>query len=75
MARTGKTGADAVAKALSKICRVIIAYSAKLHAVIDAAAAADVITAEQATQAHAFVAAADGNCQIFVLIAGYSGLY
>lgn len=75
MARTGKTGADAIAQSMKHICRVIIAYSAKLHAVIDAAQGAGVITAEQATQAHAFVAAADGNCQIFVLIAGYSGLY
>lgn len=75
MARTGKTGADAIAKSLKHICRVIIAYSAKIHAVIDAAAAADVITADQATAAHAFIAAADGNCQIFVLIADYSGLY
>lgn len=75
MARTGKTGADAIFKALSHICRVITAYRVKLDQVIDAAAAADILTSEQATAAHAFVAAADSTCQIFRLLSNYSGLY
>jgi len=37
MAITGKTGADAIAKSLKHICRVINAYAAKLNNVIDQA--------------------------------------
>lgn len=73
MAVTGKTGADAIAKSLKHICRVLIAYRTKLDAVIDAAASAGTITSAQAAEAHAFVASADAACQIFILIAGYSG--
>jgi len=73
MAITGKTGADAIAKALKHICRVINAYSAKLNRVIDDAEAFGTITAEQAAAAKAFVASADAACQVFILIAGYSG--
>lgn len=75
MARTGKTGADAIFRALSHICRVITAYRIKLDNVIDAAEAADVLTAEQAAAAHAFVASADATCQIFRLLANYSGMF
>jgi hypothetical protein len=73
MAITGKTGADAVAKSVKHICRVLVAYRAKLEAVIDAAASAGKITAEQATVAKAFLASADAACQIFILVAEYSG--
>ena len=73
MAITGKTGADAIAKSLKHICRVINAYSAKLNTVIDQAQAFGTITAEQAAVAKAFVASADAACQVFILIAGYSG--
>jgi len=75
MARTGKTGADAIFRALSHICRVITAYRDKLDAVIDAAEAATVISSAQATALHDFVAAADGLCAAFRLVAGYSGIY
>lgn len=73
MAITGKTGADAIAKSLKHICRVLVAYRTKLEAVINAAQAANAITAEQAATARAFVASADAACQVFILIAGYSG--
>lgn len=73
MAITGKTGADAIFIALHHICRVIAKYRAKLDTVINAAEAAAVITSGQATTAHDFVATADTVCDIFKLIAGYSG--
>lgn len=73
MAITGKTGADAVAKSLKHICRVLVAYRVKLEAVIDQAAAFGTITSEQATAAKAFIASADAACQIFMLVAEYSG--
>lgn len=73
MALTGKTGADAIAKSLKHICRVINAYAAKLSRVITDAELANIITAEQADIARAFVASADAACQVFILIAGYSG--
>jgi len=73
MAITGKTGADAIAKSMKHICRVINAYSAKLNAVISAARASNVITVEQEEIALAFVASADAACRVFILIAGYSG--
>jgi hypothetical protein len=74
MAHTGKTGADAVFIALSKICRVLVAYRAKLDAVIDQAATGGVISSTQATAAHDFLAIVNTTCAIFELIAGYSGL-
>jgi hypothetical protein len=73
MAVTGKTGADAVAKALKHICRVLVAYRTKLEAVIDQAAAFGTITSEQAATAKVFIASADTACQIFILVAEYSG--
>jgi hypothetical protein len=71
---TGKTGADAVAKALHRICLTLSHYRAKLDAVIDTAVTAGVITSAQATTAHDFLATAQTVCAIFELIAGYSGL-
>lgn len=73
MAVTGKTGADAIAKAFARICIVIAKYRAKLDLVIDGAVSAGVITAPQAVIAHDFVAAAQVTCAIFQAIAGYSG--
>jgi len=73
MAITGKTGADAIAKALKHICRILVAYRTKLEAVIDAAQASNAITAAQADTAKAFVASADAACQVFILVAEYSG--
>lgn len=75
MAITGKTGADAIARSLTHICRVITAYSNKLSAVINQAEGAGVITADQADVARAFVTSADAACQVFKLIAKYSGFH
>lgn len=73
MAVTGKTGADAIFISLRHICRVISKYRAKLDNVIDAAVTNNIITSAQGTTAHTFVATAQAACDIFALIAGYSG--
>jgi hypothetical protein len=73
MAVTGKTGADAVFKALKRICIVLSHYRSKLDTVIDQAAAASVITTAQATVAHDFLATANTVCGILEAVAGYSG--
>lgn len=73
MAITGKTGADAIARSLAHICRVITAYSAKLEAVISQFEGNGTITAEQADIARAFVSSADAACQVFKIIAKHSG--
>jgi len=73
MAITGKTGADAIARSLSHICRVINAYAAKLSAVINLSETNGWITADQADVARAFVASADAACQVFKIIAKNSG--
>ena len=73
MAITGRTGADAIFKALQRICIVITRYRVKLDAVIDAAVTAGAITSAQATTAHDFVATAGSVCLVFNLIANYSG--
>lgn len=74
MVITGKTGADAVAKALHRICLVLSHYRAKCDAVIDAAAAANAISAAQATAAHDFLATANTVCAVFELVADYSNV-
>jgi hypothetical protein len=73
MALTGKTGADAVFKALKRICIVLSHYSAKLTAVVDAAQADGKITTQQQTDAHLFIASALIFCTAFELVADYSG--
>lgn len=73
MAITGKTGADAIARSLSHICRVINAYAAKLDAVINLAETNGWISGDQADVARAFVASADAACQVFKIIAKNSG--
>ncbi len=75
MAITGKTGADAVFKALKAICITLSHYRSKLDTVIDQAAAADVITSAQATVAHDFLASANTVCAVMELVAGYSGFH
>lgn len=74
MVITGKTGADAIAKALHRICLVLSHYRTKADAVIDAAAAAGAISSAQATVAHDFLATANTVCSIFELVAGYSNI-
>lgn len=73
MAITGKTGADAVFKALKRICVVLSHYQAKLLAVTAAARAAGAITADQETKINNFVAVAVVTCDAFHALAEYSG--
>ena len=69
----GKSGADAIAKALDRICLVLQKYSLKLDAAISAAQASDIITSEQATIARTFISTARTACDIFKLVARNSG--
>jgi hypothetical protein len=73
MAVTGKTGADAIAKAVEHICRLVTKYHDKLAGVIDGAHAAGVIDATQQALAHAFIDGAQAACTVWKLIAGFSG--
>jgi hypothetical protein len=70
----GKTGADAVSKAVSKICRVVNAYRVKLHTIIDAAKIAGIITVDEAAVAHAFVDSIGVACAIWMRIADYNSV-
>lgn len=69
----GRSGADAVAKALHKICHVLTAYSNKLNVAIDLATAAEIITIGEATVAKTFLGTANTVCDIFEKVAGNSG--
>lgn len=69
----GRSGADAVFKALKRICIVITAYGPKLNVAIDLAAAADLISAGEATTAKAFISSAATVCDIFNTVARNSG--
>ena len=73
MAKTGKTGADAILKAIDRICKVIAKYSAKLDAVTTQAQSAGVLTAAQAATVRELISAATAYCIAFDLLAGYSG--
>lgn len=73
MAITGKTGADAIFKALKRICIVLTKYQAKLQAVVVAAEAAGAITSADATTISAFITVAASTCAAFDRLAQYSG--
>lgn len=73
MAVTGKTGADAVFKAMSRICLVLTRYRSKFDAVITSAESAGAITSAQATTIRDFVATANLLCVALEALAGYSG--
>lgn len=73
MAVTGKTGADAIFKALKRICIVLSHYQFKLIAVVDAAETASAITADQATKIRNFISVATVTCDAFQALADYSG--
>lgn len=73
MAITGKTGADAIFKALKHICKVLNSYGAKLDAVISAAVTAEVLTADQAAVARNFISVAQVACSVFDTLSNYSG--
>ena len=69
-----KSGADAVARALHKICGTVKRYNAKLHAVVAAALVAGVINSDQALAANAFVDAANATCEIWEAIAAFNSI-
>lgn len=73
MAVTGKTGADAIFKALKRCCIVLSHYQTKLLNVIAQAESENVITAAQATTARDFINGASAFCVVFNLVADYSG--
>ncbi len=73
MARTGKTGADAILLALKKICRVLVKYQAKLVAVVNAAEIAGAITTAEAVTIGELIGAANAYCAAFDLLAEFSG--
>lgn len=71
----GRSGADAVFKALDRICIVVRRYGPKLNIAIDLAETASLITASEAITARAFVATASATCNIFRVVADNSGFY
>jgi len=73
MALTGRTGADAIFKALKRICIVLTKYQSKLVAVIVSAQSAGAITSAQAADATALINLASAACVAFQRIADYSG--
>jgi hypothetical protein len=73
MAITGRTGADAVFKALKRQCIVFQKYNTKLRAVILAAEAATIITSTEAAVCNAFLDSILTACAAFEKVAGYSG--
>lgn len=73
MAVTGKTGADAIFKALKRICIVLSKYQHKLTEVVAAARTAGAITTDQQTKINNFIAVAVVTCDAFQSLADYSG--
>jgi hypothetical protein len=73
VARTGKTGADAIFRAIQRICIVISHYRAKFDAVITAAEGAGAITADQATVIRDFIGSLNVLCTALNALANYSG--
>lgn len=73
MAITGKTGADAIFKAIKRICIVLTHYRVKFVAVTSAAQTAGVITEEQAVLINDFIGTSALLCAALEALAGYSG--
>lgn len=69
----GRSGADAVFKALHKICKVLQAYSFKLDIAIGLAETAGLITSGEATAARAFITGSGALCDIFLKVSKNSG--
>ena len=69
----GRSGADAVYKALHRICQVLQAYGPKLNVAIDLTETAGLITSSQAITARSFVGTAGAVCDIFLIISKNSG--
>lgn len=69
----GKSGADAIAKALHGCCKIIAAYGPKLRTAVATAETGGVITSTQALAAYAFIDASSATCDVFELVAQNSG--
>lgn len=70
---TGKSGADAIFKALKRVCIVLTKYRSKLNVLVSAASGAGVITSAQETQVNSFLDSAAALCAIFEILADESG--
>jgi predicted DNA-binding protein YlxM (UPF0122 family) len=73
MAITGKTGADAIFKAIKKTAQVLEKYRPKLLLVIDAAVVANAITADEATIIKGFLSTVTDLVVALGKLADYSG--
>jgi len=73
MAVTGKTGADAIAKAVFRIALVSVRYQPKLAAVITQAESAGAITSAEGAAILAFLATIPATKVALEKLAQYSG--
>lgn len=73
MAVTGKTGADAIFRAVQRVCIVITHYRAKFDAVVTSAEGAGAITSAQATTIRDFISSLNLLCAALDALAKYSG--
>jgi len=71
----GRSGADAIAKALTLICGTLKRYSNKLDVAITLTEEAGLINTSQAVTARQFVGTASLVCDIFKIVADNSGFY
>lgn len=73
MAVTGKTGADAIFRAIQRVCIVITRYRAKFDNVVTAAQGAGAITSDQAQAIRDFIASLNVLCAALDALSKYSG--
>jgi hypothetical protein len=73
MAKTGKTGADAMFKDQQHICRLLTKYHTKFIAVIALAQSLGTITSGEAATLTAWVTASQAACDILGKVASISG--
>ena len=71
----GKSGSDAIFKALDIVCRQIKKFGPKINAAVAQAQTDGVITPTQASAAVAFISTAQAVCDVFRAVAGNSGIY
>lgn len=74
MAATGKTGADAVFKAIDHICKVNARFGPRLRNVVVLTAAAELITGTQETALLGFLDGLSGLCAAWDAVATFSNL-
>ena len=70
---TGRTGADAIFRALHAICGTLKRYRPKLETLIDSLVSTGVLTAAQGATVNDFIATSSTLCDLFGLIASHSG--